>query len=137
MAEISNERMSLETRASELGLPFDETTNDADLGEAVTAAELADKHDQDAKRAARKQVGAKYYKSSIHGLAIADGNAFVAPARFVAYQERYQGDLVKIGYLETSDPAIQDILADDPNVEAITAAEFKKATGADAVLAAQ
>lgn len=88
-----------------------------------------------------KKAGMKYYRSTIAGLGFqvseSDPENPVAPevVRFTPYFERFQGDRVRVGYLQTADAKLQKRLADDPNVEEISASDHKKATGDKAELA--
>lgn len=50
--------------------------------------------------------------------------------RFQGFVERFAGEDRKVGYLETSDKDVIRILADDINVEEISASEFKNSTDA-------
>lgn len=77
----------------------------------------------------------KFYRSRVHSLKVVvaqpDTDAGeVAPETvdFVPYEEKYQGDAVKIGYLKTDNPVAIKALSDDVNVEEIKADEYNKAT---------
>ncbi len=80
-----------------------------------------------------KSDGLRYFKSQIAGLTVQVGPPLsheVAPqtVRFVPYEEKFQGDPVKVGYLATDNAvAIKKCRADD-NVEEIDKDEFEKAT---------
>ena len=80
--------------------------------------------------------GMKYFRSRMHGLSIvvkndredADPTTAIETVRFKPYREKFQGDDIKVGYLATNNPEALKRLKDDPNVEEISADEFKKST---------
>lgn len=84
---------------------------------------------------AEKEVAPKYYRCrQFAGLSVTtdqrdvrDPNT-VQEVRFVPYQEKWQGETVSVGYLETTSSRAQAILATDGAVEEIDQAEFEKAT---------
>lgn len=75
----------------------------------------------------------KFFRTHIHGLKVVTG---AAPAgeleaesvAFVPYYERWDGDRIKVGYLETGNPIAIEKLSADLNVEEISESEFKSAT---------
>lgn len=78
-------------------------------------------------------MATKYYKSRIAGLSVVVGDPLpdeVAPqlVQFQQYRERYQGDEIKVGYLETDNEVAQKALSKDFNVEEIKKEDFEKAT---------
>lgn len=111
----------------------------ADENKPTTSTPAAPKQDEKPKETQsqppKEKSTKKYFKSNISGLAfqVADSDPEnpVAPevVRFVPYYERYQGDRVKVGYLATDDKRVLDRLAADPNVEEISAKDYKEATG--------
>lgn len=81
----------------------------------------------------------KYYRSEIARLKVQvdqpdTENGEVAPkyVQFDGYQERWDGDKVNVGYLETDNEMAQLILEEDHNVMEIDKDAFNKATGKDA-----
>lgn len=84
---------------------------------------------------ADEQVAPKFYRCrEFAGLSITvdardvrDPNQLVE-VRFVPYAEKWQGETVKVGYLETTSSRAQQILAADGFVEEIDKAEFEKST---------
>lgn len=95
--------------------------------EAEKAAEAADDDPKGSK---------KYYRSRIAGLEVVIKPAKVIgdeakTVRFTPFLQRWDGDMTKIGYLETDSLRAQAILKDDPNVELIDKKDydevFKKA----------
>lgn len=79
----------------------------------------------------------KYYRSAIAGLKIEVGppvSGDVAPqtVSFDVYQEKYQGDNIKVGYLATDNSVAQKVLKNDINVEEIDEDEFNQNTDSDA-----
>lgn len=80
----------------------------------------------------------KYYRSTFAGLEVqtkpADvSKGEVAPhvVKFEGYEERWDGDKIKVGYLETDDEYVQAVLDEDQNVDEIDKDVFAKATGKD------
>ena len=73
----------------------------------------------------------KYFRTRIAGLSIltdepADGEVAPETVRFTPIWERYEGEQQRFGYLETDNAvAVEKCLA-DPNVEEISADEYKK-----------
>ena len=62
-------------------------------------------------------MASKYYKSKIAGLSVVVGEPLpdeVAPqlVQFQQYRERFQGDEVKVGYLETDNEVAQKALSE-------------------------
>lgn len=73
---------------------------------------------------ADKKPDTKYYRCFNHaGLGIFDGDKMVA--RFQPFAERYQGETVKVGYLETDDAKVQARLDADSNVEVIEKKDYE------------
>lgn len=75
----------------------------------------------------------KYYKSQISGLTVILGspkNGEVEPekVRFSPFEEKEDGERIKVGYLATDDERAHERLAEDPNVEEIDKDEYKKRT---------
>lgn len=109
----------------------------AEENKPTQSTPVAPKQDEkpEQKTQAQPKSSKKYFRSTIAGLgfqvAESDPANPVAPevVRFVPYYERFQGDRVKVGYLATSDDRVLDRLAEDPNVEEISAKDFKEATG--------
>lgn len=77
----------------------------------------------------------KYFKSRISGLSVqvADaptdeekekGNVAPPVVRFEAYEEKYQGDKVVVGYLATDNLVAIKKLSKDGNVESISEKEY-------------
>lgn len=50
-------------------------------------------------------------------------------ARFTPYFEKFRGETVKVGYLETDDPFVIERCEADGTVESVSEKEFKDATG--------
>lgn len=85
-------------------------------------------------------MATKYYKTRLSGLEVVVGDpdreqGEVAPktVRFTPYLEKFQGDNIKVGYLETDDAVVQQKLKNDFHVEAIEKDEFDKATGPNSI----
>lgn len=85
-------------------------------------------------------MATKYCKSRLAALEVVIGDpdrakGEVAPktVRFTPYLEKFQGDNIRVGYLETDNAAAQTALKDDFNVEVIEKDEYDKATGKDAI----
>jgi len=77
----------------------------------------------------------KYYRTRLSGLQVVVGKldptkGEVAPptVKFEAYEERYQGDKVSIGYLATDNSVAIEKLKNDGNVEEISQKDFEDAT---------
>lgn len=81
-------------------------------------------------------VKTRYYRTNIAGLSFVvgapQGNE-VAPetVRFKQYQEMWQGDEIRVGYLATDDIRAQRIAKADINVEEIEEEAFNQATDPD------
>jgi len=86
--------------------------------------------------AKKSEAKTHFYKSRLAGLSVVvdndrdnqDPTTALEQVRFVPYEEKFQGDIVRTGYLKTSDPRAVKILATDSNVEEISEDEFKQAT---------
>ena len=87
-------------------------------------------------KATAKKAGVKYYRSRLHGLSVVVNNDLEDPdpttavekVRFEPFQEKFQGDDVKVGYLATDNKRAQELLDNDPSVEELTKDEYEKAT---------
>lgn len=93
------------------------------------AQKAADKAAKDAEKVAKnesKASGSRYFKSDKSGLSFLDNGVEVA--RFVPYFELFQGDRVRVGYLELKSGKLADRVAEDAYTQEITAKEFKEAT---------
>ena len=80
--------------------------------------------DQNKKPAAK--AGAKYFKSSVSGLAFMDKDGQTVLERFSPYAETYQGETVRRGYLETSDPRVIKMATEDHTVEEVSKSDYDK-----------
>ena len=63
------------------------------------------------------------------------GETQAPSVQFVPFEEKWEGDKVYVGYLETDNATAQKILANDPNVEEIEKDQYERATGEKAVKA--
>lgn len=118
---MANKREKLESRAKELGLTFVPSTTDDELQQLINDFQNDDKSDADL----------KYFKTSIAGLQIQIGDE---PARdeqaqmvrFSPYKffDEENGEHFVVGLLETDEQDAIEVMADDPNVEEITKAEY-------------
>lgn len=72
-----------------------------------------------------------YFRTKLAGMRVYTGkkDARVESARFSIFEERENGDPVRVGYLETDNEAVVKELENDVNVESIDKDEFEKATG--------
>lgn len=84
------------------------------------------------------EKASKFYRSTISALSVivrdadpAKGEVQPETVRFSPFEERWDGDKIKVGYLSTDNSVAQRKLADDPNVEEITEEEFARATDPD------
>lgn len=92
----------------------------------------------DDKPEVKKSGAARYFKTRVHGLrfvtdpgkgqVIEDVKYF----RFTPYLEEYQGDMVKFGYAEVTDPKLAERIANDPNCQEINKSKYDDGTGKDA-----
>ncbi len=75
----------------------------------------------------------KYFRTRLHGLKIvvgepSPGQIEQESVSFVPYFERWDGDRIKVGYLETDNSVAIEKLTEDINVDEISEKEFKEAT---------
>lgn len=78
---------------------------------------------------------AKFYRSRLSGLKVVVNDQVADPTlveyvRFTGVKEKFQGDTILVGYLKTSNKVAIEKLAGDPNVEEISAKEWKESTNA-------
>ena len=73
-----------------------------------------------------KASGTRYFKSSKAGLSFSENG--VDATRFVPHFEKYQGDRIRVGYLELKAGKLATRVADDLYTEEISAKAFKEAT---------
>lgn len=123
----TQEQLDAENKAKEAEV---EAARQAEDAKKKAAAEAKAKAENEKKTSGKTTC----FRSQVAGLAFWKDGAEVA--RFVPYYEKYQGDRVKVGYLEVSDPEIAELVEADANAEKISKKDFDKATtGKDAELA--
>ena len=81
---------------------------------------------QSVQESTSRASGSRYFRSLKAGLKFLDGKG--ENVRFVPYFEKYQGDRIRVGYLELKSGKAADRVAADSFVEEITAKAFKEAT---------
>lgn len=122
---MASKREKLEEKANSLGLSFVASTTDSELEELIKDFDTED------------QEGTQYYKClNIPGLSIplgdeeAPSGADLKEVRFQPYEafDEEKGEHYRVGFLATNEPDVQEILADDANVEEISEEEYKEAT---------
>lgn len=90
------------------------------------AKEAAKKKAKEDEAAAKQKSSKSYFKSRFSGLTVVkeDGTT----VRFSSFWDKFQGDDVRVGYLETDDPEVVKRLQEDGEVEEVEASEFNKKT---------
>lgn len=75
----------------------------------------------------------KFYRSNHFGLTLYKEGDPTQSVRFQPFFEKFQGDDVRVGYLETDDAYFQGLLDADDHVTEIDEKEYRKSTEGDDV----
>ena len=127
---MANNREKLEKRAKKLGLSFVDDTSDEELQDLINDFQNDNPDDQEG-----FGDGTCFYKSSIAGLSIPVGDPednggvqlHVSFQPYEVFDEKI-GERYRVGYLATDEQDVQEVLADDINVEEISEEEYLEAT---------
>lgn len=86
-----------------------------------------------AEKVTEEKPNFKFYRSRIAGLKVLIKDAVnfdpttIEYVRFSPVKEKFEGDLIKVGYLKTDNKIAIEKLATDVNVSEITEEEYEKA----------